>query len=136
MTPARHNPVLGIMVREVRWPQGVCCPFCGGVNVIKCGHDENQEHRLRYGCKPCGWHFDDLIGTVFENHHQPLQTWILCSYFTGLNLSNAQIGQESEALLRLVWARSLNPLVHGADMADALRLKGEAGRWVSLPATR
>ncbi len=27
-------------------------------------------------------------------HHQPLQTWILCLYFMGLNLSNAQIAEE------------------------------------------
>ena len=27
-------------------------------------------------------------------HHQPLSTWILCLYFMGLNLSNAQIAQE------------------------------------------
>ena len=40
------------------------------------------------------------------------------------------------ALLRLVWVRNLTPLVHGAGIAHALRLKGEAGRWVSLPATR
>jgi transposase-like protein len=82
------------VVREVRWPQGVCCAFCGGVHVIKYGRDQTQEHRQRYACKSCGRHFDDLTGTVFEHHHQPLQTWILCLYFMGLNLSNAQIGQE------------------------------------------
>ena len=38
--------------------------------------------------------FDDLTGTIFAGHHQPLHVWILCLYFMGLNLSNAQIGQE------------------------------------------
>lgn len=82
------------VVREKRWPQGVCCPFCGGVHVIKHGHDETQTHRQRYACKSCGRYFDDLTGTVFEHHHQPLQTWILCLYFMGLNLSNTQIAGE------------------------------------------
>ncbi len=40
------------------------------------------------------------------------------------------------ALLRLVWARSPIPLVYDASTAHALSLNGEAGRWVSLPATR
>jgi len=37
---------------------------------------------------------DDLTDTVLAGHHQPLSTWILCLYFMGLNLSNAQIAQE------------------------------------------
>jgi len=31
---------------------------------------------------------------VLSGHHQPLSTWVLCLYFMGLNLSNAQIAQE------------------------------------------
>ncbi len=37
---------------------------------------------------------DDLTGTVFAGHHQPLRVWILCLYFMGLNLSNSQIAKE------------------------------------------
>ena len=48
----------------------------------------------RYECKSCGQRFDDLSGTVLSGHHQPLSTWVLCLYFMGLNLSNAQIAQE------------------------------------------
>jgi transposase-like protein len=81
-------------VRQLRWPDGVRCPFCGGEHCIKHGFDETQEHRQRYGCKSCGRYFDDLTGTVFEGHHQPLRVWILCLYFMGLNLSNAQIAKE------------------------------------------
>lgn len=32
---------------------------------------------------------DDLAG-----HHQPPRMWVLCLYFTGLNLSNRQIAEE------------------------------------------
>ncbi len=31
---------------------------------------------------------------MLAGHHQPLRIWILCLYFMGLNLSNAQIAQE------------------------------------------
>lgn len=37
---------------------------------------------------------DDLTGTVFEGHHQPLKVWVLCLYLMGLNLSNRQIAAE------------------------------------------
>lgn len=81
-------------VRELRWPEGVCCPACDAVDVIKRGKDDTQKERQRYECKACGKRFDDLTGTVLEGHHQPLKTWILCLYFMGLNLSNQQIAQE------------------------------------------
>ena len=37
---------------------------------------------------------DDLTGTIFEGHHQPLRVWMLGLDFMGLNLSNEQIAQE------------------------------------------
>jgi hypothetical protein len=38
--------------------------------------------------------FDDLRGTIFEGHHQPLRVWMLCLSFMGLNLSNTPIAAE------------------------------------------
>jgi transposase-like protein len=82
------------VVRNLRWPEGLLCPHCGDEHVIKFGRDETQEHRQRYHCKSCGRYFDDLTGTIFEGHHLPLRSWILCLYFMGLNLSNTQIAKE------------------------------------------
>lgn len=81
-------------VRELRWPEGVKCPHCGSAEITKRGHDERQADRQRYECQGCGRQFDDLSETIFEGHHQPLRVWILCLYFMGLNLSNAQIAAE------------------------------------------
>jgi transposase-like protein len=53
-----------------------------------------QVHRQKYYCKSYQRWFDDMIGTVFAGHHQPLETWVLCLYFMGLNLSNQQIARE------------------------------------------
>ena len=60
---------------------------------------------------------------------------------TDLTLTVAQIieyygARWKMALFRLVWARCQTPWSHAAGVAHALRLKGDAGRWVSLPATR
>jgi transposase-like protein len=81
-------------VRSLRWPDGVRCPDCDSAEVIKKGRDDAQPERRRYECRPCGRRFDDLTGTIFAGHHQPLRVWILCLYFMGLNLSNEQIAQE------------------------------------------
>ena len=81
-------------VRQMRWPDGVTCPHCASPRVTKQGHDETQPARQKYECTACRRRFDDLTGTIFARHHQPLRTWITCLYFMGLNLSNEQIAQE------------------------------------------
>ena len=72
------------------------CPHCTSGRITKQGHKSTrtQPARQRYRCQACQKLFDDLTGTIFAGHHQPLRVWILCLYFMGLNLSNEQIGQE------------------------------------------
>src|SRR3954447_11202254 len=82
------------LVRQHRWPDGVRCPGCDSLMVIRDGCDDTQRARQRYRCKACARRFDDLTGTVLAGHHQPLRVWVLCLYFMGLNLSNRQIAQE------------------------------------------
>ena len=81
-------------VRELRWQGRVCCTTCNSDNVIKRGKDDNEINKQRYECKDCTKRFDDLTGTIFASHHQPLKTWVIFLYFMGLNLSNRQISQE------------------------------------------
>ena len=82
------------VLRELRWPEGVRCPKCGATDIIKRGFHDHQAYRQRYACQSCARQFDDLSETIFEGHHQPLRTWVLCLYFMGLNLSNEQIAAE------------------------------------------
>jgi transposase-like protein len=81
-------------VRQLRWPDDVKCVHCQSGSIIKRGRDDTQHARQRYQCKACRRDFDDLTGTIFANHHQPLRVWILCLYLMGLNLSNQQIARE------------------------------------------
>jgi transposase-like protein len=81
-------------VRQMRWPDGVTCPRCSSGSVIRNGRDDSESHRQRYECKGCRQRFDDLTGTIFAGHHQPLRAWIACLYLMGLNLSGLQIAQE------------------------------------------
>lgn len=82
------------LVREQRWPNGVCCLRCHSASVVRDGHDDTQPHRQRYRCKACRGRFDDLTSTALAGHHQPLRVWVLCLYLMGLNLSNQQIAAE------------------------------------------
>lgn len=82
------------VVRELRWPHGVQCPHCANPYITKQGRDETQPFRQRYRCLNCQRKFDDLTGTVFAGHHQPLRQWVGCLYLMGLNLSNCQIAHE------------------------------------------
>ena len=81
-------------LRQLRWPEGVRCPFCGSVEVNRRDHDEVHRSCQHYHCKGCDRRFDDLSETVLAGHPQPLPVWIICLYFRGLNLSNRQIAQE------------------------------------------
>lgn len=83
------------MLRELRWPEGRYCPNCESRSVIRRGFDDNSP-KQRYQCKECQQRFDDLTGTIFAGHHQPLKTWMLTLYLMGLNVSNAQIAKELE----------------------------------------
>ena len=82
------------VIRQLRWPDGVVCLHCRGTGVVRNGHDDRERHRQRYLCRTCKYRFDDLTGTVLAGHHQPVSTWILGSYFMGVNLSNRQIAHE------------------------------------------
>jgi len=84
------------MVRQLRWATGVECPHCRATADVKNGSDETQDDRQRFLCRMCNRSFDDMTGTVFAGHHQPLSIWMLCLYFMGLNLSNRQIAAEFE----------------------------------------
>jgi transposase-like protein len=78
----------------MRWPDLVIRPRCSSEAVIKDGRDETQPHRRRYPCHGRRRRFDDLTGTIFAGHHEPLRTWVVCLYFMGLNLSSLQIARE------------------------------------------
>lgn len=82
------------VIRDLRWPEKVCCPSCKSEDVIKRGKDDSVIYRQRYECKSCEKRFDDLTDTVFSGHHQPLKTWVIFLYFMGLNLSTQQISKE------------------------------------------
>jgi transposase-like protein len=80
------------MIREMRWESGVKCVKCGSREVKKNGVE--AEGCQNYSCSKCGKYFDDVTDTIFSGRHKSIKIWVLCLYFMGLNLSNAQIARE------------------------------------------
>ena len=113
------------LVRQHRWPEGVCCPGCDSSSVIRDGCDDTQPHRQHYRCKACAGRFDDLTGTVLAGHHQPLRVWVLCLYFMGLNLSNRQIAGELGLAVSDVQAMTEQLRQGLVAKAPEVELKGE-----------
>jgi len=113
------------LVRQHRWPEGVCCPGCDSPSVIRDGCDDTQPRRQRHRRKACASRFDDLTGTVLAGHHQPLRIWVLCLYFMGLNLSNRQIAGELGLAVSDVQAMTEQLRAGLVAKVPAVELKGE-----------
>lgn len=58
-----------------RWPNGICCPKCGNVNVKP--HGTMSFHWLCNACTPAAtnYRFSVLVGTIFENTNKSLREW-------------------------------------------------------------
>ncbi len=78
--------------RDMRWPDGVFCPFCNG-----------QEHsfistRRIWKCKACKKQFSVRLGTIFEDSPLPLGKWLLVIWM----LANCKKGVSSYEIHRAI----------------------------------
>jgi len=78
---------------RVRWPNGPTCHRCGSVEVTKLAGDA---HRVGlYRCRGCEEQFSSTTGTILEQSHLPIRTWlmafaILCSAKKGVSALQLQ----------------------------------------------
>ena len=61
-----------------RWPDGVCCPKCGSVNVQTGAKHPTMPFRCRE--KECGKLFSTKTGTVMEGSKIGYQDWIIATF--------------------------------------------------------
>jgi len=75
--PVYHNEEAArLYVQEVRWPDGVFCPFCGSLDDIKPLGGESMGPGWFY-CPHCQDKFTVRVGSIFERSHIPLHKWLL-----------------------------------------------------------
>src|SRR6266700_2248781 len=65
-----------LYLQEVRWPDGVFCPFCGILDDIKPLGGESMGPGWFY-CPACQDKFTVRVGSIMERSHIPLSKWLL-----------------------------------------------------------
>ncbi|MXX20262.1 MAG: IS1 family transposase [Cenarchaeum sp. SB0665_bin_23] len=63
------------LFRTVRWANGLFCPRCGGVDIVR--YCRYQGHIRRYTCKGCRQTFNDKTGTILHYLHVRMGDWML-----------------------------------------------------------
>jgi transposase-like protein len=86
------------VLRRVRWPQGVVCPFCGRARVTPHSKPARTPRR-RYLCLGCRRTFTDLTGTPLARTHLRMSTWFRCLRFLAEGCSTAELARQ----LRVKW---------------------------------
>lgn len=81
-------------VEKLRWPEGAVCPHCGVVGEsYRLTAKPESKHPVRPGvwkCGPCRKQYTVRVGTIFEDSHIPLATWLraihlLCASKKGMS---------------------------------------------------
>jgi len=73
-------------LERLRWPQGFCCPRCGGTSGWRTG-------RGLMHCVGCGRQTSLTAGTVFEGTRKTLRTWLQAMwYVTGQKFGVSALG--------------------------------------------
>src|SRR5688572_1772316 len=66
-------------LEALRWPNGAVCPKCGGADPYKLTARPTSKSPGRkglYKCRACRGQFTVRVGTIFEDSHIPLATWL------------------------------------------------------------
>jgi transposase-like protein len=80
-----------------RWPTGVVCPHCGGVE--KCKRMEGAKHRPGlFQCGDCRQQFTVTVGTVFERSKVSLSKWMLATHL----MASSKKGMSAHQLHRSI----------------------------------
>ncbi len=95
-------------VESELWPEGPTCPHCGAcdrISIIK----PNAEKKIRHGLKYCGHcrrQFTVKVGTIFEDSHLPMTTWLQAIYLMTASkkgISAHQLPRLLECTCKTAW---------------------------------
>ena len=92
-----------------RWPKGICCPYCGSLNVkTDCSH-KTMPFRCRE--KVCGHkRFSVRTGTVMECSKVGYQNWILAMFLVMTSLkgvSSMKLHRDLDVTQKTAWFLSM-----------------------------
>ena len=71
---------------EQRWPDGICCHYCGSVRVqTGCAHKT-----MPFRCRDCRKRFSVRTGTVMQSSKLSYRTWVIAMYLVTTNLKGSR----------------------------------------------
>lgn len=82
-------------VEASRWPNGVVCPHCGSLNVMRMAGNTQAGMFL---CRDCSDKFTCRTGTLMERSHIPLHKWL----FAMMLMSSSKKGVSAHQLHRML----------------------------------
>ena len=87
---------------KARWPDGMCCPLCGSVNV-----QSGAKHKtMPYRCRDCRVRFSARTGTALEASNKGFQVWVIAIYLLATNLksvSSMKLSRDLKITQRTAW---------------------------------
>ena len=63
----------------LRWGNSPCCCHCGSLDVYRMNGDATRDGLLK--CRDCREQFSVTVGTIMEDTHLPLATWVKAFHF-------------------------------------------------------
>lgn len=110
-------------LEALRWPNGPVCLHCGDTeNVVRINGTAPKVRAGLLRCKSCRKQFTVTVGTIFEDSHIPLRTWLMaialmCSSKKGISAlqlkRNLGLGSYQTAWFlahRIRYAMTMEPL--------------------------
>lgn len=93
-------------LEQIRWPNGMACPLCGGTEKIKPTAMKNKATKSNparvvkgyYHCGDCLERFTVRTGMVYERSHVPLHKWVLATHL----LCASKKGMSAHQLHRMI----------------------------------
>jgi transposase-like protein len=87
-------------LEELRWPDGVQCPRCGGTTISKI------RERNQFDCDSCRYQFSVTAGSIFHDTHLPLWKWFLAVYLiveSKKGISSKQLQRSLDVSYKTAW---------------------------------
>jgi transposase-like protein len=135
-------------MESLRWPNGPVCPHCGGADPYRLTARPHSKRPGRKGllkCRACRKQFTVRVGTVMEDSHIPVSTWLIAMHLICASKKGMSAHQLHRMLglsyrsawfmaHRLRWAMTQEPLasklegIVEADETYVGRRRDERGR--------
>lgn len=117
------------LLENMRWPNGVVCPRCGGCDPYKLKPKASGKNPARQGlfkCRACRKQFSSTTGTIFESSHVPVSKWLLAIHLicaSKKGLSAHQLHRMLGVTYRAAWFMN-HRLRHAMAQGDGVMFSG------------